>query len=48
VTFVVTIVGDLISAVIVGVLLSMLLRKTKLANLSRRVPSVDERETLGD
>jgi SulP family sulfate permease len=48
VTFAVTIIGDLISAVIVGVLLSMLLRKTKLANLSRRVPSVDERETLGD
>ncbi len=48
VTLLVTVIGDLISAVLVGVLLSLLLRKTKLANLSWRVPKVDESETLGD
>ena len=48
VTFIVTVLGDLISAVVIGVLLSITLRKTKLAGLSRRVPSIDSAETLGD
>jgi SulP family sulfate permease len=48
VTFAVTVFGDLISAVVIGVLLSLLLKRTKLADLSRRVPSIDSAETLGD
>jgi SulP family sulfate permease len=48
VTFLATVFGDLISAVVIGVLLSMTLRKTKLADLSRRVPPIDSAETLGD
>lgn len=47
-TFVATIALDLVSAVILGILLTIALRKTKLANLSRRAPLVDEGETLGD
>ena len=47
-TFLTTIFGDLISAVVVGVLVSLVLRKTKLADLDRRVPSIDSAETLGD
>ena len=47
-TFAVTVFGDLISAVVIGVLLSLLLKRTKLADLSRRVPSIDSAETLGD
>jgi SulP family sulfate permease len=47
-TFIATIALDLVSAVILGVLLTIALRKTKLANLSRRAPVVDESETLGD
>ena len=47
-TFVATIALDLVSAVLLGVLLTVVLRKTKLANLSRRAPLVDEGETLGD
>lgn len=48
VTFAVTVFGDLISAVVIGVILSLLLKRTKLASLSRRVPSIDAAETLGD
>lgn len=48
VTFAATVFADLISAVIIGVLLWLVLRKTKLADLSRRVPSIDSAETLGD
>lgn len=48
VTFFMTVATDLITAVIVGLLLSLLLRKTKFANLDRRYPPVDKKETLGD
>ena len=49
VTFVMTIFVDLISAVLLGLALSLLLRKTKMAKvLDRRLPPVDEKETLGD
>jgi SulP family sulfate permease len=48
VTFVMTVAADLITAVIIGLLLSLLLRKTKFANLDRRYPPVDKKETLGD
>jgi SulP family sulfate permease len=47
-TFAATIFIDLISAVILGLLISLALRKTKLAQIDRRYPPVDERETLGD
>jgi MFS superfamily sulfate permease-like transporter len=43
-----TVATDLITAVIVGLLLSLLLRKTRFANLDRRYPPVDKKETLGD
>ena len=39
---------DLISAVIIGLVLSLALRKTSLAAIDRRYPPVDEKETLGD
>lgn len=49
VTFITTIFVDLISAVLLGLALSLILRKTKLAKvLDRRLPPVDEKETLGD
>jgi SulP family sulfate permease len=48
VTFAATVFADLISAVVIGTLLWLVLRKTKLADLSRRVPSIDAAETLGD
>lgn len=47
-TFVATIAIDLISAVIIGLILTLALRKTKLAAIDRRYPPVDEKETLGD
>ena len=47
-TFTATVFIDLISAVIIGLLISLALRKTKLAKIDRRYPPVDERETLGD
>ena len=47
-TFAATIFIDLISAVLIGLALSLLLRKTKLAGIDRRYPPVDESETLGD
>jgi MFS superfamily sulfate permease-like transporter len=47
-TFMATVFIDLISAVIIGLLISLALRKTKLAKIDRRYPPVDERETLGD
>lgn len=46
-TFIATVALDLISAVILGLALAFALKKTKLANLSRRDPLVDEDETLG-
>lgn len=47
-TFIATVFIDLISAVIIGLAISLALRKTKLAALDRRYPPVDEDETLGD
>jgi MFS superfamily sulfate permease-like transporter len=48
-TFVTTIFVDLISAVVLGLALSLILRKTKFAKvIDRRLPPVDEKETLGD
>jgi len=47
-TFLATVFIDLISAVIIGLAISLALRKTKLAALDRRYPPVDEDETLGD
>jgi SulP family sulfate permease len=47
-TFAATIFIDLISAVLIGLALSLLLRKTRLAGIDRRYPPVDENETLGD
>lgn len=48
-TFITTIFVDLISAVLLGLALSLILRKTKLAKIiDRRLPPVDEKETLGD
>ena len=47
-TFIATIAIDLISAVIIGVALTLLLRKTRLAKIDRRYPPVDQKETLGD
>lgn len=48
VTFALTIALDLISAVLVGLALFLLLRKTRLAGVDRRYPPVDKKETLGD
>jgi len=48
VTFFMTVATDLITAVIIGLILSLLLRKTKFANLDRRYPPIDKKETLGD
>lgn len=47
-TFAMTIALDLISAVIVGLVLFLLLRRTALAGADRRYPPVDKKETLGD
>lgn len=47
-TFTATIFIDLISAVIIGLILSLALRRTILAAIDRRYPPVDENETLGD
>ncbi|MFM6977126.1 MAG: SulP family inorganic anion transporter, partial [Micrococcales bacterium] len=48
VTFAMTIITDLITAVIVGLALSLILRRTKFASLDRRYPPVEKNETLGD
>jgi len=48
VTLIMTVATDLITAVIVGLAISLLLRRTKLASLDRRYPPVDKNETLGD
>ena len=47
-TFLATIFIDLISAVIIGLILSLALRRTRLAALDRRYPPIDKLETLGD
>jgi sulfate permease, SulP family len=47
-TFIATVALNLISGVIVGLVLAMSLRKTKLGRLSRTYPVVDDTETLGD
>ena len=47
-TFVATIVFDLITAVLVGLVLFLALRKTGLAAVDRRYPPVTKEETLGD
>ena len=47
-TFVATVALNLISGVIVGLILALTLRKTKLGRISRTYPVVDETETLGD
>ena len=47
-TFVATIALDLISAVLIGLALFLILRKTRLAGVDRRYPPVDKKETLGD
>ena len=47
-TFALTIITDLITAVITGLALSLLLRRTKFAALDRRYPPVEKNETLGD
>ena len=47
-TFIATIFIDLISAVLIGIALTLILRKTRLGQLDRRYPPVDENETLGD
>jgi SulP family sulfate permease len=47
-TFLATIAIDLISAVIIGLALSLILRKTRFAQIDRRYPPVDQKETLGD
>jgi SulP family sulfate permease len=47
-TFVATVALNLISGVIVGLVLALSLRKTKLGRLSRTYPVIDDTETLGD
>ncbi len=48
-TAVLTVFVDMISAIAIGILLAVTLRKTKLARkIDRRVPPVNEKETLGD
>lgn len=47
-TFAATVALNLISGVIVGLVLALTLRKTKLGRLSRTYPVVDATETLGD
>jgi MFS superfamily sulfate permease-like transporter len=47
-TFVATVALNLISGVIIGLVLALSLRKTKLGRLSRTYPVIDDTETLGD
>lgn len=47
-TFIATVALNLISGVIIGLILALSLRKTKLGRLSRIYPVVDATETLGD
>lgn len=47
-TFFMTVFTDLITAVISGLLLSLLLRKSRWAKIDRRYPPIDNDETLGD
>lgn len=47
-TFIATVALNLISGVIIGLVLALALRKTKLGRISRTYPVVDEAETLGD
>jgi SulP family sulfate permease len=47
-TFISTVALNLISGVIIGLILALALRKTKLGRLSRTYPVVDATETLGD
>ncbi len=48
-TFALTIFVDMISAIVTGIVLAILLRRTPLSQrLTRRYPPVDEKETLGD
>lgn len=47
-TLIATVFIDLISAVVIGIILTLLLRKTRFARIDRRYPPVDENETLGD
>jgi MFS superfamily sulfate permease-like transporter len=47
-TFAATVALNLISGVIIGLALSLALRKTKLGRLSRTYPVIDDTETLGD
>jgi SulP family sulfate permease len=47
-TFLATVAIDLISAVIIGLALSLILRRTRFAQIDRRYPPVDQKETLGD
>jgi SulP family sulfate permease len=47
-TFIATVSLNLISGVLVGLILALALRKTKLGRLSRTYPAVDATETLGD
>jgi len=47
-TFVATVAMNLISGVIIGLVLALSLRKTKLGRLSRTYPVIDDTETLGD
>ena len=47
-TFIATVALNLISGVIIGLILALGLRKTKLGRLSRTYPVVDDTETLGD
>jgi SulP family sulfate permease len=49
VTFALTIFVDMITAILIGILLALILRRTPLAKkLDRRYPPIDEKETLGD
>ncbi len=47
-TFVATVLLDLISAVLIGLALFLVLRRTRFAGVDRRYPPVDKKETLGD
>lgn len=48
-TFALTIFVDMITAIVIGIFLALILRRTPLAKkLDRRYPPVDEKETLGD
>ena len=47
-TFAMTIAFDLITAVLIGLILFLVLRKTRLAQVDRRYPPVDSKDRLGD